>query len=100
MTAEKSALKIQRKSFRGEIMYIWKGFDIQQHLSDTERKNNILSLFVSMMPFAEVLYRIPQKSLDNGSFKSRSPIRTTKTGRFFYTVCASVQDEGLANTLA
>jgi len=82
MAAEKSALKTQRKSFGGESMHIWKGFDIQHHLSDTESKYDILSLFVSMIPFAEVLYRMPQKSLDNRSFTTEVPYIGQKQADF------------------
>jgi len=82
MAAEKSALKTQRKSFRGEIMYIWKGFDIQHHLSDAENKYDVFSLFVSMIAIAEVLYRMSQKSIGNRSFTPEVPYIRQKQAYF------------------
>ena len=46
MAAEKSTFKHQIKSFAGESMYIWNGFDSQRHLSDTEIKYDILFCFL------------------------------------------------------
>lgn len=73
MAAEEYAMKTQRKSFRGKIMYIWEGFDSQRHLSDTESKYDVLSSYVSRILFAEVLYRVPQKSLDTRSNTTEIP---------------------------
>ena len=82
MAAEKSALKTQRKNFTGEIMYIWKVFDSQSHLSDAESKYGVLSLFVTVIPFAEVLYRLPQKSLDTRNFTTQVPYIRQKQADF------------------
>ena len=82
MAADKSALKTQIKSFTGESMNVWKGFDSQRHLSDIETKYDVLSFFVSRIPFAAALYSMPQNSLDTRSFTKEIPHMQQKQAAF------------------